>query len=77
MTIVKQFALEELRTKVACWPLKNNGWAESDVRNAIEMQEQRLANIAHMRHSNTYRSILFIFGHTYAGTKTNYIGKEN
>jgi len=28
----------------AAWPTKRNGWAESDVQDAIEVQEKRLEN---------------------------------
>jgi hypothetical protein len=42
---VKQLALEEMRMRVAALPMKDKGWAESDVRSAIEKQEQRLYKI--------------------------------
>lgn len=42
---VKQLALERMRTRSAAWPTKQNGWAESDVQDAIEAQEKRLENI--------------------------------
>jgi hypothetical protein len=29
----------------AAWPTKRNGWAESDVQDAIEVQEKRLENV--------------------------------
>lgn len=43
---VKQTALEEMRAKVAAWPSKKIEWAESDVLNAVEAQEKRLANVS-------------------------------
>lgn len=39
-----QSILEEMRNKVAVWPIKINEWAESDIKNAIETEEQRSAN---------------------------------
>lgn len=39
-------ALEEMRAKVAAWPSKKSGWAESDVLNAVEAQEKRLENVS-------------------------------
>ncbi|XP_025419505.1 vicilin-like seed storage protein At2g18540 [Sipha flava] len=44
LTEVKQLALEEMRMRVAALPMKDKGWAESDVRSAIEKQEQRYQN---------------------------------
>lgn len=41
----KQLALEEMRTKSAAWPTKQNGWAESDVLDAVEAQEKRSENV--------------------------------
>ncbi|XP_025208212.1 coiled-coil domain-containing protein 173-like [Melanaphis sacchari] len=41
MVEVKQLALEEMRMRSAAWPTKPNGWAESDVQDAIEAQEKR------------------------------------
>lgn len=38
---MKQSSLEEMRARVAAWPMKDKGWAESDVQSAIEKQEQR------------------------------------
>ncbi|XP_008184806.3 trichohyalin-like [Acyrthosiphon pisum] len=42
---VKQLALEEMRTKSAAWPTKQNGWAESDVLDAVEAQEKRYREV--------------------------------
>jgi len=34
-------ALEDIRTKVAVWPVKETGWAESDIKKSIKTEEQR------------------------------------
>lgn len=36
-----------MRLKVITWPIKDSGWAEADVLNAIEKEEKRSANLLH------------------------------
>lgn len=38
---IKQAALDEMKAKVAVKQAKEKEWAQSDVENAIEAQEQR------------------------------------
>lgn len=42
---IKQNALEHMRSKVAAWPKKENGWAASDIQNALKAQDQQLVSI--------------------------------
>lgn len=42
---IKQAALDEIRTKVAAWPVKDIGWAESDVQTAIKAKEQQSVTV--------------------------------
>lgn len=72
---VRQLALEELRKRMAHWPVKDNGWAESDIQNAIDVQEQRFAN------SNVCVCVcinyLFLCFCVHTGTKTNSTRQES
>jgi len=41
MAEVKQMVMEEMRDRVSNWPVKDSGWTESDVWNAIKSKEQQ------------------------------------
>lgn len=58
---VKQLALEEMRMKSAAWPTKQNGWAESDVLDAVEAQEKRSENIPAAFAASVKKSEKYLF----------------
>lgn len=37
----KQKALENIRTKISVWPVKDTGWADSDIKKTVEAEKQR------------------------------------